>query len=121
MRRSRKILLGLAVLWAAHGAIIGRLLHSTDDVAAAQILLGIPTSIALFSWCKSDAAERSIVAPASSALLVGSIGPIGVPIYFLRTMRFWEAMLAIIKATGFYVGIVVAEAGASYLSMHVVA
>jgi apolipoprotein N-acyltransferase len=90
--------------------------HGADDLRAAGFLLAFPTGVALFIWCKLNAAERQIVPPAVAPLLVGVLAPIGVPFYFLRTLPLRSALLAIGKAVLFFCGLNLTYALAQYLS-----
>jgi hypothetical protein len=120
MTKSRRILVALAGLYGAVGAVVPHVAHSSDDAAAINFALGFPTAIALFSWCKSDAAERAVVAPAPSALLIGVVAPIGVPYYLFHTREFWAALWGVLKASGYLVVLNLVFAGAARLSQLVV-
>jgi len=113
---SRKILLFLLGLYAVTGVLVPHMTRSPDDIRAVSVLLAFPTAIALFAWCKLNAAERHIVPPAAAPLLVGALAPIGIPFYFLRTLPFRSALLAIGKAALFFLGLNIAYTVASLLS-----
>ena len=116
MTGSRKILLALLGLYVVYGAVVPHVTSSADDVRAADFLLSFPTGIALFTWCKLNAAERRIAAPAAAPLLVGALAPIGVPFYFLRTLPLRSALLAIAKAVLFFLVLGFASAASRYVS-----
>jgi apolipoprotein N-acyltransferase len=116
VKRSRKVLASLLGLYVVYGALLPHIARGAENLRAAQLLLGFPTAIALFWWCKLDATERGIVSPSAAPLLVGALAPFGVPYYFLRTMPLRSALLAIIRAVLFYVGMCIAESLASYVS-----
>jgi hypothetical protein len=116
MPRSRKLLLCLLGLYAAYGAVVPHVAHRADDERAAGFLLGFPTAIALFTWCKLNAAERQIVAPSAAPMLVGGLAPVGIPFYFFRTLPLGAALLAIGKAVLFYCALMIAYAVARLLS-----
>ena len=120
MNRPRKVLLGLLGLYVVYGALLPHIARGAANLRAAQVLLGIPTAIAFFSWCKLDATERGIDSPPAAPLLVGIFAPIGAPYYFLRTMPLRPALLAILKGALFIVGISFAESIASYVSSRTV-
>jgi hypothetical protein len=101
--------------WVIWGAAQPHFTRSVADVRAAYFLLGFPMAVALFTWCKLDAAERGVVAPPAAALLVGAFAPIGVPYYFLRTMSLRSATYAIGKALLFYLALGVAIVVGKYL------
>jgi len=105
MKRSRKVLLLLFAIYVLCGLLVPLTTCSVEDVAAANVLLGVPTAVSLFTWCKLDSAERHITPPPSAALLVGGLAPVGVPFYFLRTMPLRPALFAILKSVSFFMAI----------------
>jgi hypothetical protein len=94
--------------------------RTPDDLAAAQLLLAIVSAPFLFTWCKLDARERAVDAPAPAAALVGGMALIGVPYYFFKTMRPARAVIATLSAAAYYIAINFGQLCASYVSSELI-
>ena len=101
MRRSVRALLLLVALYIAVGVAAPLVAHDAAELHALDTILRVPTSIALFSWCKLDSTERDIESPAPAAMLVGMAAPMGIPYYLFSTRSPADAVLGIAKAIGF--------------------
>jgi hypothetical protein len=73
-------------------------------------------AVLLFAWCKADAAARGITPPAASPVLVAFLAPIGVPYYFIRSMSWRAAGIAILKAVLFLAVVTLLGEVAYYIS-----
>jgi|SRR5580658_9679365 hypothetical protein len=116
MTRSRQVLLTLVLIYLLGGVLLPHITHSASDKAALGLSLTFPAAIALFAWCKLNAAERHISAPPAAPLLVGLLGVVGVPYYFFKTLPVRSALFAIAKAVVFFVALNVIYFYASRLS-----
>jgi hypothetical protein len=65
---------------------------------------------------KLDATERTVASPSAAALLVGAVAPVGVAYYFIATMRFPLAVVAMLKALLFFIGLSLVFSLAEFLS-----
>ncbi|MGH8445939.1 MAG: hypothetical protein ACREVL_11765 [Solimonas sp.] len=104
MTRARTLLLAIVASFVIFGLLDACFPHPPSLPGDFVVLHGITLGILLFAWCKADAKERDVHAPAMAALLVGLIAPIGVPYYFYSTRPRGAATLATVKALGFLLG-----------------
>lgn len=105
MSTPNRYLLGLVLLFAAMGTI-DCFTATGSRLPPFSVVYWMVFSGLVFGWSKAHAAARGRDAPALAALLAGYAAPLGVPLYFLRSMPFGKALLSIAKATLFYVVLV---------------
>ncbi len=72
-----------------------------QDIAT---IFWLPLAVLLFTWCKSDVAERNINSPPGATVLVGLLAPVGVPYYFFRALPWQKATVAIVLALLAFIG-----------------
>jgi len=101
--KPRVYLVLIAVSFLASGvaegymALLGRVLN---EAAVAHLFV---LAVLSFAWCKADVSARNIKEPSGSALLVGLIALVGVPLYFFRSRPTKDAALATARAVAFFV------------------
>ena len=83
---------------------------------ATNVAVGLVSAGLLFAWCKADARARGISLPGGSAILVGLVSPIGVPLYYFRTLPWRLAAVATGKAILYLLLVVILSTGAGYAS-----
>lgn len=100
MKRSRKLLIALWVVFSAFGFLASSFGPSVSGHGPFDLVFGVCVAICLFAWCKADAAERGI-SPGSAPALCGLVPPLGLLYYFFRFQPLRQASLATVKALGF--------------------
>ena len=97
---------------ASSFALFGVLETAVDpDIAVIHMFL---LAVLGFAWCKADVRARQIREPRGSALLVGAVGIIGVPMYFFRSRPARAAWFAMLCFVGFAAICVFAYIGGDY-------
>jgi len=90
--------------------------NAGQSLNAVTVAHSFVVAVLLFAWCKADAASRGITPPAASPVLVAFVAPIGVPYYFIRSMSWRAAAIAILKAVLFLAAVTLLGEGAYYIS-----
>jgi hypothetical protein len=104
MPKSTRFLLNLVVLFASMGAI-DCLMARPDNASPLAIVYALIFSGLMFGWCKAHAAARGSDPPTGAAIMAAFLAPIGVPLYFLRSMPVGQALWSSAKALLFFVGL----------------
>ena len=116
LNKPNKILALLLVTFLVAGAIENFSLSDNRTLYELAVAHAFIVAILLFAWCKSHIQFNEINAPSSSALLVGLMAPIGVPLYFFRGFGFKDGSIKTVKAIVFLlVSMALYEVGA-YIS-----
>lgn len=102
MLPSRKVLLSLVAAYALAGVAIAHQSQVPKIGRAIDFLLGVATVIAIYVWCRVEAAERGSFAPGRSALWSAIFPLIFLPVYFFRTRQARSALALSVKAYAFY-------------------
>lgn len=100
MKRSRKLLIALWLVFSAFGFLASALGPPVGGHGPFDLVFAVCVAICLFAWCKADAAERGI-SPGSAPALCGLVPPLGLLYYFFRFLPLRQAGLASVKALGF--------------------
>jgi hypothetical protein len=101
--RSRQILLAWLLFYAGVGVSSGLLGFAENSGPGLDLVVGIPTTVLIYLWCKAEAAERGARPSAGLTMFAVVLAPVGMPVYLLRTRRPLRAALkALLKAFGFY-------------------
>lgn len=101
MNRARIILAILAASFLVAGlaepfvARPGQLRSPTEFVHTLAI------GILCYMWCKADATVRGAIPPNGAALWSGLFPPIGIPLYFFRSLPLRQALVRVGKAVLF--------------------
>jgi len=101
MPKPTHFLLNLVVLFAVMGAI-DCLMAAPGDASPLAIVYALIFAGLVFSWCKAHAAARGSDPPAGAAIMAAFLAPIGVPLYFLRSMPVGQALWSSVKALLFF-------------------
>jgi hypothetical protein len=109
MNTPSRYVLALALLFPAVGMIDGFIARRGDQ-SPLTLVYAIAVAALLHRWCKADASLRGIEPPFGSAAMVAFLAPIGVPLYFFRTMPFASAAGAKAEAIAFAALVLVAYA-----------
>lgn len=107
MSPSRRTLIALATAYALAGISAAYLSDSALSGRAFTFALGAVTTIAIYIWCKQEAAERNAFPPGRSALWAALFPPVLLPVYFFRTRPPGAAIRLSFKAYAAYVGLLV--------------
>ncbi|WP_299696306.1 hypothetical protein [Hydrocarboniphaga sp.] len=107
MKRSTVVLIVVALTYILGGLVEPFVPNPGQPFNEATLVQNLLSAILGFTWCKLHTSERGIEAPAGSALFVGLFAPLGVPLYFFRSMPWKKAATSTLKAVGFLVLILV--------------
>jgi hypothetical protein len=102
MTRPRSLIISMFTLSAALGVLQAYVRLLGEDQRVIVMVSMFTFAPLLFSWCKADAACRGITPPLGAPLLVGLFALVGVPYYFLRTMRLRQALISTGRALGVF-------------------
>jgi hypothetical protein len=112
MTKENILLLVLGASFFIAGVVEALEPSSSQPMGSIAVVHTVIIAIISFAWCKAHAASRGIIPPSGSALLVGLLPPVGVPVYFFRSMPWKTALLATLKAIGFLaLALALSEAG----------
>ena len=102
MNRANILLAVIAVSFFLGGLVEPFVPHPEQPLNEATVVQNILTAVLSFAWCKAHAASRGIAPPSGSAVLAALLPPVGVPVYFFRSMPWRVASFATLKAVGFF-------------------
>ncbi|MGF6347017.1 hypothetical protein [Variovorax sp. W2I14] len=94
----------LVVLFASMGAI-DCLMAKPGSPSPLAVVYALVFAALVFGWCKAHAAARGNDPPAGAAIMAAFLAPIGVPLYFLRSMPVGQALWSSAKALLFFAGL----------------
>lgn len=103
MKKSRIVLAVIALTYFVGGLAEQFVPNAGQPFNEASVVLNVLEAVLGFAWCKLHASERGIEAPTGSALFVGIFSPLGVPLYFFRSMPARKAAMSTLKAVAFLV------------------
>ncbi len=119
MRRSLRPLMVLVALQVILGAAEPHMRHLAGrPYSPLFIVIALMSCICIFTWCKSDAAERGVSA-GGLATLTALFAPIGLPWYLFRTRSKAEAFWGLLRALGFWLLLTVLYTVVWYASKHI--
>lgn len=99
---SRRILLALLAFHALAGAASAFAPETQRAQGLLNAVLALSLTIAIYTWCRAEGCERGRAPPGRSALWAALLSLIFLPVYFFRTRPKGLALLASLKALGFY-------------------
>lgn len=101
LSRVNVLLVAIAATFLAEGIAAPYVRYRGQPFYERDIVESLLVAVLAYMWCKAHAASRRIVAPAGSALLAALLPPLGVPLYFFRSMPWRAALAATTKSLGY--------------------
>jgi len=112
MTKPHLLLVLIAASFLVGGLVEPFFPHAGQPFNGVSTVQNIIVAILGFAWCKAHASSRRITAPSGSGLFVALFAPIGVPVYFFRSMPWRTVSIATLKAIAYFVVLVaLLEAG----------
>lgn len=116
MKRSTVLLIVIAASFAIGGLIEPFVPHPGQFMNEASVVHNLLVAILSFAWCRAHAEARGITPPTGSALAAGVFPPLGVPLYFFRSMPWRTALVATLKTVGYIVLLLVLFQAGMYVT-----
>ncbi len=109
-----------ALIWAlvfiAAGVLVGLIIPmrplSVREQGATDLLIGILTSIMVYTWCRAEAAERRVIPSGRFALWAAVLPPVFFPVYLYRTRTAGAATRTLMGSVLYYIAINLLNAAA---------
>ena len=98
MRRSRWLLILIAAAGTLDGAAVGDPANAGPVGIVLWFVFGIAIPALIYSWCKTDIAERNIPYPAGVPVLLVFLPAVGLPLYFFVTRSPLRAAAGLAKS-----------------------
>jgi hypothetical protein len=111
-----RFLIWMLLLFLLAGLVDPHISQPSNQYSPLTMIYAIALATLIFGWCKAHAAARGIALPSGAAPLAAFLAPIGVPLYFFRSMPAGAALVSTLKASGFLGGLVFVYALAGYIS-----
>jgi hypothetical protein len=121
MTRATILLLVLAATFLIGGILEPFLPHPGQPFNEASAIHSFVIAVLVFAWCKAHAAQRNTAPPSGSVLVAAILPPIGVPLYFFRSMPWRQASIATLKAIGYLFVVAALFQGGYYVGYQFVA
>lgn len=105
MTYTRRILLSLAAVYVLCGWAMAFLPDTSRAAGLLDFVLGVPTMIAVYVWCRAEARRVSPRPVGRWPLWAAIFPPLFLPVFLLRTRAKGAALVAIGKGLACYVGL----------------
>lgn len=116
MTTANRLLVAMGGTSAVVGVLEPHVSHAGTSLSPLVTAYTLIMAILLFTWCRTDAADRGIVAPTAAPILVALLAIVGVPYYFFKELPFDRALRATGKAVMFFLLLIVLQGFCSFIS-----
>lgn len=106
MSKPNRLLISLVVTWAVMGLIDAQLTLAPGTVSPFLVFYNFAMATLIYQWCSTHAAARGIEPPYGSLVLAAFLAPVGIPLYFFRTLPAFAASIAILKSVAFFIALI---------------
>lgn len=103
MSKPNRLLILMVATWATMGLIDAHLTLAPQSISPFALPYGFAIAALIYRWCHAHAAARGIEPPYGLSVIAAFWAPIGIPLYFLRTLPLLAAGIAILKSVVFSV------------------